>query len=233
MPTSTSRRKATPDEVESLRKLLTEAPNTLKRLMRGAGNALVLWAASLLFVVVAWLVVGWVLGKAFNLNLGLQSSTTVWLVAVATPVCAGIALLSSIRWVRSWPDYRSQLRDDLTRAEVNEERYVFSEAKRFQEPEHGGLIYFLRSTENEVFTVYDYESQELGVDDKDPLLSSYRPQTELLVVRAPSSGRVLKSQPSGAELSVGPPLELTAQPAEWPDAECPCPIPWDQLEQRL
>jgi hypothetical protein len=110
---------------------------------------------------------------------------------------------------------------------------VFKEAKRFQEPEHGGLIYFLRSTENEVFTVYDHESQTLGVDDKDPLLSSYRPQADLLVVRAPGSGFVLKSQSSGAELSVGPPLELTVKPAEWPEAECLCPIPWEQLEQRL
>ena len=40
---------------------------------------------------------------------------------------------------------------------VHEERYVFSEAKRFQEPEHGGLIYFLRSNENEV----DRQSSDL------------------------------------------------------------------------
>jgi hypothetical protein len=233
VPTSTASRNATPAEVDSLRKFLAEAPSALKRLKHGAGNAFVLWAVSLLVVVVAWLAVGWLVGKALNLNLGLHSSATAWVVAVATPLCAVFAVLSSIRWVRAWPDFGPQLQSDLTRAEVIEERYVFTETKRFQEPEHGGLIYFLRSTENEVFTVYDHESQTLGLDDKDPLLSSYRPQASLLIVRAPSSGFVLSSQSSGAELRVGPPLELSVKPAEWPEAESLCSIPWEQLEQRL
>ena len=233
MPTSTVPRSATPEELESLRKRLAGAPDLIKRLRRGATNAFVLWAAGLLAVAVGWLALGWVLGKVLNLNLGMHSSTTGWVVAVATPLCAVLALLSSIKWVRSWPDYRPQLQDDLNRAKVIEESYRFIGAKRFQEPEHGGLIYFLHSTENEVFTVYDYESQTLGVDDKDPLLSPYRPQAGLRLVRAPASGYVLSTQSSGAELSVGLPLALTVKPAEWPEDESLCPIPWDQLEQRL
>lgn len=233
MPTSTTSRRATDDEIASLRDFLSQAPDTLERFKRGAGNAFLLWAVNMLAVVVAWLALGWVIGKAFNLSLGLHSSTTAWVLAVAAPICAVFALLSSIKWVRSWPDYGSELREDLSRAEVNEERYVFKEAKRFQEPEHGGLMYFLRSTENEVFTAYDYESQTLGVDDKDPLLSGYRPLKNLLIVRAPSSGFILKIQSHGAQLSVGPPLDLTVKPDEWPEAESLCPIPWEQLEQRL
>jgi hypothetical protein len=233
MTTIFSQRPATPDELESLEKLIAQAPTSVKRLKRGAGNAIVLWAASLLAVVVVWLVLGWMAGKALNLSIGLHSSATVWLVSFATPLCAVFAVLSSIKWGRGWPDYGPQLREDLTQARVTEERYVFAEAKRFQEPEHGGLIYFLRSTENEVFTTYDYESQTLGVDDNEPLQSSYRPQSNMLIVRAPKSGFVLSSKSSGTELSVGTPVELTAGPKEWPEADKVCHIPWEHLEQRL
>src|SRR5437763_11138033 len=177
VPTSVSQRPARPDELAALQKLLAEAPTAVTRLKRGVGNALLLWAVSLLAVLAAWLALGWIAGKAFDIDLGLRSTATLALVGVAAPLCAIVAALSSVRWIRAWPDPRPQLRDDVALSRVHEERYVFSEAKRFQEPEHGGLIYFLRSNENEVFTVFDDESQSLGVDDKNPLESAYRPRS--------------------------------------------------------
>ena len=233
MPTSVFQRPARPDELSALQKLLSEAPTSAVRLKRGVANAVLLWAVSLLAVVAAWLALGWIAGKAFDLNLGLHSKATLALVGVATPLCAIVAALSSVRWIRTWPDHRPQLRDDVAQSRVDEERYVFSEAKRFQEPEHGGLIYFLRSDENEVFTVFDDESQSFGVDDKNPLQSRYRPQSHLVIVRAPNSGVVLDSQSSGSELVVAEPIELGVPPKEWPEDEKLCAIPWEQLEQRL
>jgi hypothetical protein len=216
-----------------MQKLLSEAPTSARRLKRGVANAVLLWAVSLLAVVAAWLALGWVAGKAFDIDLGLHSTATLALVGVATPLCAIVATLSSVRWMRTWPDPRPQLRDDVAQSRVSEERYVFSEAKRFQEPEHGGLIYFLRSNDNEVFTVFDDESQSLGVDDKNPLQSRYRPQSHLMIVRAPNSGIVLNSQFSGSELTVDEPVELGVAPPEWPEDQQLCAIPWEQLEERL
>jgi len=233
VPTSVSQRPARADELAALQKLLSEAPTSVTRLKRGVANAVLLWAVSLLAVVAAWLALGWIAGKAFDINLGLNSTATLALVGVATPLCAVVAAFSSVRWIRTWPDHRAQLRDDVAQSRVNEERYVFSEAKRFQEPEHGGLIYFLRSDENEVFTVFDDESQSLGIDDKDPLQSRYRPQSHLVIVRAPKSRIVLGSQFSGSELAVARPIELGVPPKEWPEDEQLCAIPWEQLEQRL
>jgi hypothetical protein len=153
--------------------------------------------------------------------------------AVATPACAALAVTSSVKWVRTLPDYRSLLKQDLADSLVNEERYVFTEARRFQEQEHGGLMYFLRTNKDGVFTVYDYESQALGIDDQDPLQSAYRPQTQLVVVRAPNSGFVLSSQGSGALLAVGAPVDLVVGPEKWPKPESLCDIPWSQLDLRL
>jgi hypothetical protein len=233
VPTSVSQRPARPDELAALQKLLAEAPTAVTRLKRGVGNALLLWAVSLLAVLAAWLALGWIAGKAFDIDLGLRSTATLALIGVAAPLCAIVAALSSVRWIRAWPDPRPQLRDDVALSRVHEERYVFSEAKRFQEPEHGGLIYFLRSNENEVFTVFDDESQSLGVDDKNPLESAYRPRSHLVVVRAPTSGVVLNSESSGNELVVADPIELGVPPEEWPEDETLCAIPWEQLEHRL
>jgi hypothetical protein len=109
VPTSVSQRAAKPDELAALQKLLANTPDTVNQLTRGAGNAVVLWAASLLAVVAAWLAIGWIVGKAFDMRLGLSSAPTLWLVAVATPLCAIFAVVSSIRWVRTWPDLRPQI----------------------------------------------------------------------------------------------------------------------------
>jgi len=226
-------RPATPEEQAAIRKLFSSAPTTAARLKQGIENAFVLWATSLLALVVVWLLLGWLAGKVWNVHLGLRSTETLWVMALATPACAVFAVASSIKWVRTLPDYRPLLRQDLADSLVNEERYIFAEARRFQEPEHGSFIYFLHTTEDEVFTVYDYESQTLGLDDQDPLQSAYRPRTQLVVVRAPNSGLVLSSLGSGAPLEVGAPIDLTVGTEKWPKPETLCDIPWSELELRL
>ncbi|OGB09842.1 MAG: hypothetical protein A3E23_07080 [Burkholderiales bacterium RIFCSPHIGHO2_12_FULL_65_48] len=226
-------RPATPEEQAAIGKLFSSAPTAATRLKQGIENAFVLWATSLLALVVVWLLLGWLASKVWDVHLGLRSTATLWVMALATPACAVLAVRSSVKWVRTLPDYRPLLRQDLADSLVNEERYVFTEARRFQEPEHGGLMYFLRTNEDEVFTVYDYESQTLGIDDQDPLQSAYRPQTQLVVIRAPNSGLVLCSQGSGAPLEVGAPVDLAVGPEKWPKPETLCDIPWSQLNVRL
>jgi hypothetical protein len=233
MPTRINQRTATPEELAILDGLISKAPTAANRLTRGAANALVLWAATLLALLAAWLTLGWLAGKVFAVDLGLRSSATLWVLGMAAPACAVFAIVSSAGWVRNRTDHRRLLQQDLSSNQVAEEHYVFTDARRFQEPEHGGLLYFLRSAENEVFTVHDHESQDLGVDNRDPLQSSYRPQSHLRVVRAPRSGFVLGSQSSGTVLNAGAPVELCLAPEDWPEAQTLCNIPWSQLEARL
>jgi len=114
-----------------------------------------------------------------------------------------------------------------------EELLVFTAAKRFQEPEHGGLIYFLRTNDGRVFVLFDHESQDLGVQGENPLSSEFRPRVEFRITRAPQSGHVLSSTFSGPPLHLESPLDLTIPPKQWPETEEFCEIPWDDLEVRL
>jgi hypothetical protein len=233
VPTHLEPRAATPDEIAAMQALLAQAPDDRARRKRGLSTTLVIWAAGWLIVTGGWLLLGWVIGSVTGTDLGLESALTQLIVIYAFPVSALVAIVMGLRWLRALPDYRPKLRADVDGAQVKEERYVFTEAKRFQEPEHGGLIYFLRSTSDEVLTVYDPESQSLGVQGQDPLQSRYRPQAELRVVRAPHSGFALSTDTAGTELPVSAPIPLTVAPRHWPQPDALCDIAWDQLEARL
>jgi hypothetical protein len=148
-------------------------------------------------------------------------------------VSALIAVIASTRWVQSWRDYRPLFNADLRSGRVVEEHYRFSDAKRFQEPEFGGVIYFLRTDDGRVLTFFDYDSRELGVREKDPLASGFVPRTDLTIVRAPRSALVIEKRFSGEPLPIGAPLPLTVEPGEWSESDLSCDIPWDQLEARL
>ena len=146
MPNRVVNRDATAAETAYLEQLLVEAPTTSRHWKQGAENALVLWAASLLGLVAIWLGLAWLARTFFTIEFGLRSEAAVWFFGIAVPVCLIYAVISSARWIRGWYDYRSLLRADISDQKVEEEHYVFTETKRFQEPEHGGLIYFLRTS---------------------------------------------------------------------------------------
>jgi hypothetical protein len=84
-----------------------------------------------------------------------------------------------------------------------------------------------------VFTLFDYESQDRGVNGKDPLKSKFRARSDLLLVRTPKSGYVVDTQFSGNILDAGAPRDLTIDARSWPESEQFCDIPWDELDQRL
>src|SRR5262249_5024295 len=102
-----------------------------------------------------------------------------------------------------------------------------------QEPEHGGLMYFLRTTDDKVFVLFDYESQGLGAEGKDPLATEFRPCEKLLLVRAQHSEIVLSQNFSGAAVEGGEPIELSVGPSKWPEWDCYCDIKWTELEERF
>jgi hypothetical protein len=135
--------------------------------------------------------------------------------------------------MKSWPDSRQPLRDDLEAGLVSEEQLTVLEAKVLQEPEHGGLIYFLRSDDDRVLVLYDRESLDLSMADEDPMGSSFEPQSILTIVRAPQSGFTIDSSFSGENIDIHGPTEMTASPDKWPEDEEYSPIPWGQIERQL
>lgn len=220
-------------ERESVRENLKRAPNTYTRWKRGAENALVLWAVTTLMFVFAWKFIAWLAHKTFQVEIGWHTAGAIWIVVLGTLGCALYSIISSVRWVKKWPDARKDYQADLEGGQVIEETYKFTAAKRFQEPEHGGLFYFLRTTDDKVFVLLDYESQNLGVQDENPLNSKFQPKTELLIIRAPKSDIVIDRRMSGDVLDAGEPHALSVGPKSWPEDEAYCKIPWEELEKRL
>lgn len=233
MNNRTTKRPMSESEREFLSHILKEAKSSVTRWLRGSENALVTWAVLMLLFVLVWTLITWAARAILHVQIGWDSPASLWAVALGALACATYAVVSSVRWVKAWRDIRPEIRADLKEGQVIEESYEFSAAKRFQEPEHGGLFYFLRTIDDKVMVVYDQESQDLGVQGEDPLRSKFQPCKELLIIRAPKTKYVLSKQFSGAVLDAGDPRELSLSPELWPESETFCKFRWDDLEDRL
>jgi hypothetical protein len=210
-------REMTDKEQQFLADLLQRSPSNVKRWMEGAQNALVLWAAGLLGLVLLWLLLAWLIKLIVHVDFGLKSQYAIWIVSFFAAICGTYAIYSSVKWVKGWPDPRPALRLDIDERKVIDERYRVTAAKRFQEPEHGGLIYFLRMDDDRVLVLYDYESVEREMDGKDALSSTFKPRSELHIVRAPNTKYFIEQEFSGEALPLSEPLELAVPPDQWPE----------------
>jgi len=220
-------------ERDFLQGILNSSPSSAKRWAAGAGNAVVLFAVLMLLFFGGWWVVAWLARTTISMDIGLRSSAALWVIALGVSGCALGAAVSSVRWARGWHDVRPRLRADLEGGQVVEELYQFTAAKRFQEPEHGGLFYFLLTTDEKVLVLYDAESQNLGAAGEDPLGSPFKAYTRLSMVRAPNTGYVINQRFSGELLDAGEPREMRLPPRQWPEPDMFCQIPWQKLEERL
>jgi hypothetical protein len=229
----TNKRPMSESEREFLNQVLRGCKSGVARWLRGSENALVTWAVLTLLVALAWMLITWPARAILHVQIGWNSPVGLWVIGVGALVCATYAVVSSVRWVKAWPDLRPELRADLDAGQVIEESFQFTAAKRFQEPEHGGLFYFLRTIDDRVMVIYDEESQELGVQGEDPLKSGFQPCRELVIIRAPRTKYVIGKEFSGAALDAGEPHELSLAPESWPESETFCKIRWDDLERRL
>ena len=233
MPSRVVIRTATEAEIEFLKEILRNAATTGRRWRQGAENALVLWATSLLGLVILWLGSAWLARKLFTVDYGAHSAAAVWVLGIGTPACAIYAAISSTRWIKAWKDHRPFIQADISAGQVAEEHYAFTSARRFQEPEHGGLMYFFRTTDDKVLALFDHESQDLAVQEEDPLRSTFKPKSNLVMVRAPKTGYVISKAFSGTQLEVGDPIELSVGPKHWPESESYVDIPWSELVARF
>src|SRR5215207_3040866 len=137
MPSRIVQRPATEAEQTFLRETFARAPTTARRWKEGIENALVMWASSLLATVVIWLGFAWLARKLFDADFGMRSPAAIWIWGVAILLTGIFAVISSVRWISGWKDYRPELQADIDAALVAEEHYVFTAAKRFQESEYG------------------------------------------------------------------------------------------------
>lgn len=233
MPTETKERAASQSELDFMRTILQSSPSRTKRLKQSLENTIIVWAATMLTFMLLWFLFAIVVEKLLNIACGWKSPYAWSIALIGAVISATVALSSTTRWLKTVRDFSAPLQNDIEQKLVLEEHYVFTEAKRFQEPEHGGLIYFMLTEQSKVLVLYDEESQNLGAQGEDPLLSNFKVHTKLILVRAPNTRYVISKNFFGTKLEVGEPIELSIAPNSWPDSDEYCSISWEDLESRL
>jgi hypothetical protein len=223
---TTTQRPLTPNEREQLAGWLAGAQRSFG--LRGflTGGALPTFTIlALLWLVVVELLAKTATGAALEANLPLRT--------IGVALVAVYAFWEQRRAGRGLQDPRQPLRDDLAGGVAEEVTLQLTAAKRYQEPEHGGLVYCFRTSDETVFVLFDYGSQQLGVEDEDPLTSDFQPREVLHLVRTPRSGLCLSTRFAGAPLPLPAPRQLTLPPEKWPESETFTDIPWEDLDKRL
>jgi hypothetical protein len=223
-------RPMTADERVSLQDRLRSAPRPWKQ---AAENFGVLWACSMLLLTLGWGLIGWLAGRVSDANIGWKSPFALWIVPLSVGCTLCYALYSTLRWIQPVSARRQLLHADLATGIVQEEQLTFVEAMCFQEPEHDGLIYFLRTADDRVFATFDYESQDLGAGGEDAFSSSFRPKSQLRLVRLPSAREPLRVTFYGEILPTDRVLKLSAPAKQWPKDDEFIDVPWAELERQF
>jgi hypothetical protein len=232
MPASINNRPFTELENIELQRVLNQLPARFARVKMAVANVVVLWAASLLATILVWWIISAAARAMLGASIGWNSDYGVAILSVCILLCGSYAGVSTYRWMRGRTDLVPQVRDDLAANRASEEHYEFSEAMRLQEPEHGGLLYFMKSSTGKTFVHYDTASQDLGAQGEEPLDSPFIPRAHLKIVRAPKSRIALSVEFAGPALPVTAPKELLAPPEEWPVPDEYCEVEWSRIESR-
>ena len=218
-------------------KELTELKANLPRLHEIIDKEMILmllgaWITLFFIYTLIWLIAAWFGRALFDAHFGWNSQwkdTIVFIGVLLGGLFVSYAILHQLKYQHR---RGTVIRRDIAKGVVNEMRMKVVEAKRFEEPEHGGLLYFLYTSDKKVFTMFDYESQDLGVQGLDPLTSSFCPCENFAIVQAPESRLVLNSNFTGDQIKLEPPLVLAVPPAKWPRFEEFCNTPWEKLETK-
>jgi hypothetical protein len=231
MPTQLRKRAMTSKEREFLHGISYGGLSRSAFFFLNFGVPIASWGFVWGVLILCWLVVAWLARVTVGEKIGWHSAAASWVIPLSG-LAAAAYMFSIFLFVgrSSKKDSDTSLKTDLEAGQVVEEDYKLTAAKRMQEQEHGGLIYFLRTVDDDVLVLYDEESQQLGVLDDEPLNSSFQPCSNLIMIRAPKTGYVIDKIFSGELLDAGEPLDLLASPDDWPENEEFCDIAWDDLE---
>ncbi len=176
--------------------------------------------------------IGWVLELITTVDLGWSSpygSYIFWLIVAFSFLWPLFEVLRS-----SGPssETRQAICKDLEKNILKVSEYPIYEIKVFEEPEHGGFVYFCRTYRNRVIAIYDSESQELSINGEDPENSSYKVREILKIIKTPNSNILIEESFLG-ELVHNPELELlTANTKIWPEHTDFVKCAWENISAK-
>lgn len=186
-----------------------------------------------LAAVVSWLLIAWVVRLFTGFDFGWNSPWGMTIVWSLIGLSFFYATFNIMRGGRPVSPENIGIAADLRAGKVRVEEIEFVDIKGFEEPEHGGFLYFLKTTDDRVFAALDYESQTLAINDEDPLTSPDRPRRLLKLVTAPISGQCLNFRFSGDLLECSQWFVLTADLERWPDFESFVAVDWNDLDWKF
>jgi hypothetical protein len=188
------------------------------------------WVTGLLLWYLLWIVLAWVCRKLFDIDLGTHSRWAMSIGLVIFGAWSSWMYLELRRQSRQANARHEALTADIVTGEVEEQTFRLTEARRYQEPEHDGLIYFLRTSDDRVLVLFDYESQQLGVQGLNALDSPFKPTGQLVMIRALKSHDVLMTRLEGEPLEPGAPLPFELPTRHWPEPETFLDVSWPELD---
>src|SRR5262245_56495195 len=89
-------------ERQMLERILEAQSSRARRWKSATGNAVVLWAASMLGMAIVWAALAWLVRRATSFDYGWRSPAAIWIALAGIALCAVIAVTSTVRWVRTW-----------------------------------------------------------------------------------------------------------------------------------
>lgn len=211
------------DEKAYLEHLLKRALSPRKRLLKAILNTFVLWGAMLFLLLMLSGLVNYLAQQSLFLSNLIHFP---FLQQITVIVTAVLASLSTYRWLKGVEDPYALILKDLKEGVIVEESHSIEEACRFQESYHGGYIYFLKVSEQDVFVVYDYQSQKGSVEN----CHSLSILSKLTLSRSPKSNYYLNYALSGEKICNCNTYQLNLAPEKWPLSETWCSVPWSRLE---
>jgi hypothetical protein len=214
-----SKRASTSEEIEYLEQLLQQSLNPRKRLLKAILNTLVMWGGLLLVLLLLSGIANYFAQDNAQLTSLLSiSGLQEFLIASS----ASYALFSTYRWITTSENAYPLILQDINNALMLDETYYVQEVCRFQEPEMGGFIYFLKISEKKIFVVYDYQSQ--GNSDRFFLL-----QQSLILSYAPHCGQYVSQCFKGDPIAVSKTHSLTVPPEQWPLSNTWLILSWAEI----
>lgn len=233
---TTTKREMNAEERAELEKIAAELKQTKidysELLMFGYGILLLMLLAFCL-----WAVTSWFLWLLIDFDIGPKGPYGQAIKIIGGFGCAAYMIFVWFHHRNKFHKYReeyaSQVLKSIEANVVKDESYQIKDVKRFIEPEHGGLIYFLLTSNNRILVLYDYESAELGTNGEDSLSGSFEVRNMLNIVKAPKSDHVLRQYFSGDLIEPHKPIDMTLPPEEWPEDATWYRGKWDRLEKRF
>ena len=183
-------------------------------------------------LVVVWLLLNWLIGLISSLDFGWNSDSRnyiLWPIVGFSYLYFFVVVAKSCR---PSTKTREALKKDLAERIVKVSEYPITGVKIFEEPEHGGYIYFVRTFDNKVMALFDSESQDLSIDDKDPSDSSYKIREKLKITRAPNANIIVDEQFYGDIVTTPEIKVFTANTEAWPEHAEFVKCKWEHIDAK-